>query len=169
MRDSTGLRNTRQLSKVHHLTARGSLREHGAMALTLILRPHFRLMNARRNMAILEKRFLNGRWLYRPSGSEDGKTRNQLPPGTYEAHRRAINRGCMRNRQARAQEQRQLQTLQQQQPPAQPTDDLCAVCYDEPRNLLLVPCCHRLGRNCAAEIDNCPFCRQFITTAIFSE
>lgn len=139
------------------------------MALTLILGPHFRSMNATRNMTIFEKKFPNGRWSYRRPGTEEWKPRNQLPPGLYEAHRRATNRACIRQRRSRAQEMRQLRTLPQQQPPAQPTEDLCAVCYDEPRNVSLVPCCNRLGRNCTAEVDNSPFCREFITTAILSE
>ena len=144
------------------------MRGHEAMALTLILRPHFRSMNGTINMVILEKRFSNGRWLYRLPGTEEWKTRNRLPPGTYEAHRRASNRACMQRHRERALER--CRNERGQQPPVQPasgpTEDVCSVYYDEPRNVLLIPCCHRLGRTCTAEIDNCPFCREFVTTAI---
>jgi len=141
------------------------LRRHEAMALTLILRLHFRSMNGGSNMAILEKNFSNGRWLYRVPGTEEWKTRNQLSPGAYEAHRRASNRACMRRQRERA--LARCQRDRGQQPPASnPTEDLCSICYDEPRNVLLIPCCHRLGRSCTAEVDNCPFCREFVTTAI---
>ncbi|KAI7866175.1 hypothetical protein BDF14DRAFT_1969545 [Spinellus fusiger] len=40
---------------------------------------------------------------------------------------------------------------------------LCAICFDEPKNILLMPCHHGgLGEECSKVIKNCPMCRAFI-------
>lgn len=41
-------------------------------------------------------------------------------------------------------------------------DPKCKICRDEPINVVLLPCGHVLGFNCAEKVSTCPFCREKI-------
>ena len=103
----------------------------------------------------LEKKRENGRWLFRVVGQEAWVERQDLPPGTYEADRRETIRNAVRanRRRRRHREQRT-------------TKDDCEICLSEPRDAVLTPCFHRIGRRCAAQVNECPLCRQVILSVV---